>query len=175
MKRKINAENANKLLLNKEITEEEHAEFFINYCYQSFVDKETRDAIDIEELQSNGTVALCDATSMGLTKLILTNDVFWQFSQCLLTLSEKLSENMALMNQKRDIGEDLIIKSKVNVLTFSDIDLIIDYAVTIPSPICSRTCLESSLAFNIERAWRSLSVLAATYQMMILHFGGKVA
>ena len=112
---------------------------------------------------------------MDLTKLILTNDVFWQFSQCLLTLSEKLSENMALINQKRDIGEDLIIKSKVNVLTFSDIDLIIDYAVTVPSPICSRTCLESSLAFNIERAWRSLSVLAATYQMMILHFGGKVA
>ena len=52
---KITADNAHRLLKDRKITAEEHAEFMMNFLYETTLDEETRSKIRIPKVQDNGS------------------------------------------------------------------------------------------------------------------------
>lgn len=52
---KITTGNAHRLLKDRKITAEEHAEFMMNFLYETCLDEETRSRIKIPKVQDNGS------------------------------------------------------------------------------------------------------------------------
>ena len=179
-RKKITPDIANIWLCNGNISKQEHADFFVNYCFQAMVPEKLRKSCRLQELQCNGH-------GVNFNPAYLTPDECKELGaylldaiQCALDLSQILTKHLRVVNTNRTIDKDLRLKSFEKSLTFDEVSAILQaemqnsYSGDLCKSLSDGSYVRNMIPDYIARLRRALLVCASVYQMTITFFGARV-
>ena len=174
----ISEANVNRLLVDKKITNEEHAAFFMNFCYKECVSEDIRREIGLDNIQMNGTPVKINSNS-DIATLKKQAQTLYRFAKNASTILKSITERTnALKAHYNDDGKYI---SDLNALTFEELRAICENTVaeTIskPIPIPNYTSQEKMAAEAndaLELAWITISRAAVSYRASFIMCGAQI-